>query len=683
MTQYVITFDDWSPLAAAAHDYAERGWPVFPMQFTPKPGKPGEYSKLPLTKWLYGGDGSKATTDHDVIEQWRRTFGDKWHGIGVPTGAASGVVVLDLDPRHGGTATALPGEPGATARATTAGGGEHYWYLAEGPLASSASQVAAGVDVRGDGGYIVAPPSVNPHTGGVYAWADDADTPLAPAPAWLAGAAATPSAGGCVPYERRLVRVPPQQYAADALQRCVEELEALAVGVYDWNTTLNDQAFSIARYFPNEYLDVEVARSALLAAAVGKGIPLSDAEATIESGFAGSLRVAHRAVTLVQDAAASAPADLEEREYLRLHATHRARLRFEADLSEARHGNHSRSRRMDGADFFLDLPDKRPILWGDGSEVLWIDGEPLMIVGDDGTGKSTLDHQLLACRLGLRDTLLGYSVAPAEGRVVYLAMDRPEQARRAGARLFPKALGDESFRPMLKDRLAVWRGPLPVDVLRSPEVLADWLFTTFGGDVAEVHADSLKDIHSGLSKDEIGSGINSAIQEVVARGVNWVGLHHQRKANGENKTPDQLSDVYGSRWLVAGHGSVLMLTKSGPEDKDLIEIRQIKEPDDRVRPMLLRHDRVNGRTHVVEEASTAEAALVAAGQAGVTVGGVAAAMFGKPERDVQPAERKKAERALGALVKKDWALKQPAAKGGKGGSTPALYFIVEGSTDAE
>lgn len=378
------------------------------------------------------------------------------------------------------------------------------------------------------------------------------------------------------------------------------------------------------------------------------------------------------------DAEAQIEDDLYQREIARLRAHHRARLDFNAELVEGRQAASKRSRLMHGESFFLDLPAEPPALWGCGDDLLWVDGEPLLICGDDGTGKSTLDHQLIACRLGIRDTLLNLDVLPTEGRIVYLAMDRPEQARRAGARLFPKDYRDQ-FRTILKDRLAVWNGPLPVDVLRAPESMAEWIQRQFGSDVSDVHADSLKDIAARLSDDAVGSGINSAIQEVVARGINWVGLHHQRKANGENRNPSQLADVYGSRWLTAGHGSVLMLARTGNDDKELVELRQLKEPMNKVRPMLLRHNGATGRTTVVVESQQPDQILREAGEGGATASQVAAAMFGKALSEVKDAERKRASRALEAMARREQATKQPGTKGGAGGTTASRYIWIETS----
>lgn len=359
-----------------------------------------------------------------------------------------------------------------------------------------------------------------------------------------------------------------------------------------------------------------------------------------------------------------------------LKADELARAQVRAERIAEREARSKHVRHMPGDQFFLDIPDSPEVLWGEGSRILWIDGEPLMICGDDGTGKSTIDHQLIAARLGLRDDLLGYPVAPTDGLVVYLAMDRPEQARRAGNRLFPPDVVAD-FRSTLESQLVVWRGPLPVDVLASPDSLPDWLHSEFGG-IADLHIDSLKDVASRLNEDHVGAGINSALQEVVSRGINVVSLHHQRKANGSNGKPEYLSDVYGSRWLTAGQGSVLMLVKPGESGKDQVEMKQLKEPADRIPAMLVRHDRVNGRSHVVVASLSAEAVLDQYGEDGATSLQVAAGMFDKDARDVTEAEKKKAERVLTALVKQELVNKESARTGGKGGSRPARFYLSQG-----
>ena len=121
------------------------------------------------------------------------------------------------------------------------------------------------------------------------------------------------------------------------------------------------------------------------------------------------------------------------------------------------------TRSIPGGQFILDSPAEVPALWGKGDEVLQSAGESLLIVGPDGVGKTTLASRYALARCGLSSELLGYPVAPAQGRVGYFALDRPQQIARSFGRMVPK-----TNRSLLDERLTVWSGPLPVDVLRTP-----------------------------------------------------------------------------------------------------------------------------------------------------------------------------------------------------------------------
>lgn len=160
-------------MLAAALDYAGRGVPVFPV-------KP---NKAPYTPRGF----KDATTDEATIrERWRR-----WPraGVGVPTGFASGWLVLDSDPRHGGDVSLCElieayGELPETLEAETGGGGHHIVFdfpeLAE--LGNSRGRLPVGLDVRGEGGYVIVAPTLH-ESGRRYRWRND--FPPAPAPEWF------------------------------------------------------------------------------------------------------------------------------------------------------------------------------------------------------------------------------------------------------------------------------------------------------------------------------------------------------------------------------------------------------------------------------------------------------------------------------------------------------------------
>ena len=145
-------------LLAAALAYALAGLPVLPLD-----------GKVPRTSNGLTG----ASTDPAVVAEWWRRWPTA--NIGIRTGTASGHVVLDVDPRHGGVPSleALERKHGRlprTAQVLTGGGGQHWYYRHPGgELRNSAGLLGDGLDVRGDGGYVVAPPSVH-ESGHAYKW---------------------------------------------------------------------------------------------------------------------------------------------------------------------------------------------------------------------------------------------------------------------------------------------------------------------------------------------------------------------------------------------------------------------------------------------------------------------------------------------------------------------------------
>jgi len=169
-------------LAEHALAHARRGWAVFPL--APK-------SKVPLIGKRLGGRGCRdATREPAQIAKWWARCPQA--NIGIATGAPSGFFVLDVDPGHKGdkTLSALIRQHGPlphTVVSLTGGGGRHFLFRHVTGIGNSASRLGVGLDVRGDGGYIVAPPSIH-ENGRIYAWDINYaphETAIAAAPAWL------------------------------------------------------------------------------------------------------------------------------------------------------------------------------------------------------------------------------------------------------------------------------------------------------------------------------------------------------------------------------------------------------------------------------------------------------------------------------------------------------------------
>jgi Bifunctional DNA primase/polymerase, N-terminal/AAA domain len=183
-----------NPLLAAALDYIARGWYVFPLH---APARKGggctcgradctNQAKHPIT--LHGL--KDATLDAEQIRQWwgRWTFAN----VGVVTGAKSGLLALDIDSHKGGVESfsAIQARYGPlvdTLMSNTGSGGAHLLYAHPGgdTLLPNKQRLDgyAGLDVRGDGGYIVAPPSRHA-SGALYEW-NLPDAPVRAAADWL------------------------------------------------------------------------------------------------------------------------------------------------------------------------------------------------------------------------------------------------------------------------------------------------------------------------------------------------------------------------------------------------------------------------------------------------------------------------------------------------------------------
>lgn len=157
----------------SALDFARRGWQVFPVEHK---------GKRPAT--LHGLND--ATVDAEQIQAW---FGNgRLYNIAIRTGGASGFDVLDVDGDEGDKSLqsliAVYGKLPETPCVQTGGGGRHFFFKHAEGVRNSASVVGNKIDVRGDGGYVVAPPSIHENRQ-EYRWVTPPTTPLAEWPPWL------------------------------------------------------------------------------------------------------------------------------------------------------------------------------------------------------------------------------------------------------------------------------------------------------------------------------------------------------------------------------------------------------------------------------------------------------------------------------------------------------------------
>lgn len=270
---------------AVAAGLAGRGWPVIPCHHPVDDGcscghddcsSPGKH---PRTRHGL----QQATTDSGTIRRWWRRWPEA--NVAVRTGArpdGAGVVVIDVDPAHGGdlALAALEAENGplpTTLEASTGGGGRHLWFTHPGlTVPNSASRLGAGIDVRGDGGYVLVSPSRH-RSGGRYRWQPE---PLAPMPGWLLSL--------CMPPRLE----PRQQLAApadvDAWARAALDDEVAAVrgsAEGSRNHTLNRAAFALGQLIAAGHLAEHDVTAQLAAAATAIGLGPRETRATVASGL--------------------------------------------------------------------------------------------------------------------------------------------------------------------------------------------------------------------------------------------------------------------------------------------------------------------------------------------------------------------------------------------------------------
>ena len=277
-------------LDAALH-YAARGLAVFPV--------PPDAKKSFKCAARNDGRAWGATRNAEEI---RGDFA-RWPDarIGIPTGADNGIVVVETDTvaGHGVDGTAalarLESEHGAlpdTLRAISPSGSIHRYFRHPGAgikIKNSASEIGTGIDVRGDGGMVVAPPSVTPGIG-AYRWLGR--NPIAAMPGWLIELTREKPRAAPTISQRAIAAIgrPTNGSASTYGEAAIEyEITALAQALPgSRNDTLNRAAFSLFQLVgggeiqEGEVLDRLIEASTVNGLVADDGLP--SVMATIESG---------------------------------------------------------------------------------------------------------------------------------------------------------------------------------------------------------------------------------------------------------------------------------------------------------------------------------------------------------------------------------------------------------------
>ncbi len=275
-----------TPLELAQHCVAQ-GWPVFPCrsraeehvdQATGEIVTLGE--KTPLTPNGFKG----ATRFPRIIERWWSDWSDA--AVGLPTGEKTGFFALDIDNKPGGAngfdwLTEMEAEHGPlpeTARVTSPNGGMHvYFKYVVGTRNRGA--LGAGVDIRSEGGYVIAADSVMAD-GRSYRWVGETRE-IADAPAWLLDLLLPKSAPTHTQYSASSATN--NAYVDAVVDRELADLASAPMG--SRNNALNDAAFSIGTIVGAGALGEAEARALLQDVARGWGRDWSRCCKTIENGL--------------------------------------------------------------------------------------------------------------------------------------------------------------------------------------------------------------------------------------------------------------------------------------------------------------------------------------------------------------------------------------------------------------
>jgi len=278
-----------------ALDYARKGLSVFPLNARDKVPSSGlAWKKYQSTR-----------PSEAAIRNWGLHAPDA--NIAIVTGEISGLFVVDCDTQEAFDSLQERGFD-ETALVQT-GKGYHVYFAYPSFKVGNRAKVLPGVDIRGDGGYVVAPPSIHP-SGVPYKWLVEHSppVPLADAPDWLLSLLRpvnAPQESARVNREGKAIKNP-DAYAAAALENEIASVSSAQTG--ERNNSLNRAAYNLGSLVADQFLNRSDVINSLLSAALSIGLNEKEALATIESGLSGSANAPRTQLAVAQPKSTPPPA---------------------------------------------------------------------------------------------------------------------------------------------------------------------------------------------------------------------------------------------------------------------------------------------------------------------------------------------------------------------------------------
>lgn len=272
-----------SEIGNAALGYADRGWHVFP-------APPGFKKSYKSAEHSDGRAWGATISPAEIKRDWNR-----WPGanVGITTGAASGIFVIDLDRKNGVDGVQWladkieehGGDWPDTVEALSPSGGWHVFfnYPRGFDAKTCEGEIAPGVDVRGKGGMVLGVPSVKPGVG-AYRWKNPPGLfDVADAPQWVLDM--LPRCGADKPKDlpRLSLDTAGNAWADKAMREEIARVFAAPEGTR--NGELNKAAFSLGQIVAGGLLDAGHVEDRLTSAAMAIGLQAGETAATIRSGL--------------------------------------------------------------------------------------------------------------------------------------------------------------------------------------------------------------------------------------------------------------------------------------------------------------------------------------------------------------------------------------------------------------